>query len=292
MNTSRQDNTRKPNSCILSRKSNLYGGCHDTERCPSIHTVSRNDPKVFANRALTRIRLSSWEAAEMDARKAIELYGEKNRLAMKAHYYLAQALLAQRHVGEAVKQAQYAYSICLDTRDSSAEAISQFILRAKQAQWQARETSRLREMNDTLATVETMLEDRLASDIRELDERHQRGEVGDTGRVEEREQLEQEAGDRRRNIREAFTNPLIPESAERVVPDYLIDTITFEIMHDPVVTPSGASYERVGLLKHLRAHGVDPLTRQPLTESQLYPNVALKNACSEFLENNGWAVDY
>jgi STIP1 homology and U-box containing protein 1 len=78
----------------------------------------------------------------------------------------------------------------------------------------------------------------------------------------------------------------------QVVPDHLIDAITFEIMHDPVVTPSGNSYERVSLLRHLRATGVDPLTREHLSEKQLYPNVALRNACSDFLENNGWAVDY
>jgi STIP1 homology and U-box containing protein 1 len=78
----------------------------------------------------------------------------------------------------------------------------------------------------------------------------------------------------------------------QVVPDYLIDGITFEIMHDPVVTPSGVSYERISILKHIRSSPVDPLTREPLFEIQLIPNVALKNACSEFLEKNGWAVDY
>ena len=76
------------------------------------------------------------------------------------------------------------------------------------------------------------------------------------------------------------------------MPDYLIDGITFEIMHDPVVTPSGVSYERISILKHLRASPVDPLTRASLRESQLIPNVGLKNACAEFLESNGWAVDY
>lgn len=72
----------------------------------------------------------------------------------------------------------------------------------------------------------------------------------------------------------------------------MIDPITFEVMHDPIVTPTGVSYERVSLLKHIRASGCDPLTRQPLKPDQLIPNVALKNACSEFLDKNGWAVDW
>ena len=211
---------------------------------------------------------------------------------MKAHYYLAQALLAMRHVGEALSEAKYAYSICLETKDSSSESISTFILRTKQVQWQSKETARLREMNDTLGAVEGMLEEKLAADLGQLDLQLEKGELGEIGRNEERSLLEKEAEERRRSIRTAFTTPDNSESVERVVPDYLVDSITFEIMHDPVVTPSGASYDRVALLKHLRASGVDPLTREPLTEKQLYPNVALRNACSEFLESNGWAVDY
>jgi STIP1 family protein 1 len=63
-------------------------------------------------------------------------------------------------------------------------------------------------------------------------------------------------------------------------------------MHDPVITPTGVSYERVGLLRHIKAVGFDPLTRAPLTADQLIPNVGLKNAANEFLDKNGWAVDW
>jgi hypothetical protein len=90
---------------------------------------------------------------------------------MKSHYYLAQALLAMRHVSEALKEAQYAYSTCLETKDSSAEI---------------------------------------------LNERYERGEVGETGRNEELSVLEKEAAETRRNIREAFKDPAVPESVERV----------------------------------------------------------------------------
>jgi len=254
---------------------------------------SRSDPKVFANRALTRIRLSDWPGAESDARKAIELYGPKNKNAsMKSHYYLAQALLPQRHVGEALEEAKTAYSICLETQDSSAELIGAFILRAKQAQWQARETARLRERDETLALVEDLLEAQLQRDLDSVEERMRRAEIGETGRREEVEELQDEANVRRANIRRGFEDTEKPESVERVVPDWLIDPITFEVMHDPVITPTGVSYERVSLLKHIKASGCDPLTRQPLKADQLIPNVALKNACSEFLDKNGWAADW
>lgn len=88
------------------------------------------------------------------------------------------------------------------------------------------------------------------------------------------------------------TQALLVLNFHQIVPDYLIDPISFEVMHDPVITPSGASYERVGLLRHLRSSGLDPLSRAPLSEKDIISNVGLKNACSEFLDKNGWAVDY
>ncbi len=229
---------------------------------------------------------------------------------MKAHYYLAQALLPQRHVGEALDEAKLAYSICIDIQDPSADVIGTFILRAKQAKWQVRETTRLREMNETLALVEDLLDAQLQRDTNAVTLRYRNGEIGNTGRVEEIEGLQTEADVRRANIRRGFEDSKKPATVERVssgptrsphsvtdtvqqvVPDWLIDPITFEVMHDPMVTPTGVSYERVSLLKHVKASGFDPITRQPLKVDQLIPNVALKNACSEFLEQNGWAADW
>lgn len=72
----------------------------------------------------------------------------------------------------------------------------------------------------------------------------------------------------------------------------MIDNISFAIMHDPVTTKHGQSYEKSTMLEHLRRSETDPLTREPLRIQDLRPNLALKQACEEFLENNGWAVDW
>ncbi|KAG0227924.1 STIP1 y and U box-containing protein 1 [Actinomortierella wolfii] len=82
--------------------------------------------------------------------------------------------------------------------------------------------------------------------------------------------------------------------APRVVPDYFLDKITFEFMHDPVIsTKSGITYERKMIQEHF-AHGrmFDPIAQVPMTEQDLIPNRALKDACEAYLEENGWAVDY
>ena len=79
---------------------------------------------------------------------------------------------------------------------------------------------------------------------------------------------------------------------QREVPDHLIDQISFSVMLDPVVTIHGHSYERSTIESHLRLSETDPLTRDPLTKADLRPNLALKAASAEFLEKNGWAVDW
>lgn len=78
----------------------------------------------------------------------------------------------------------------------------------------------------------------------------------------------------------------------QVVPDYLVDGITFEIMHDPVMTPSGSSFDRLAIVKYVEQAGVDPITRTGMTVNDLRPNYALKAACEDFLDRNGWAVDW
>lgn len=76
------------------------------------------------------------------------------------------------------------------------------------------------------------------------------------------------------------------------MPDYVVDGITFEIMHDPVITPSGTSFDRIGIVKYIEQSGVDPITRVPMSVKDLRPNYALKAVCEDFLDKNGWAVDW
>ena len=110
----------------------------------------------------------------------------------------------------------YAYQICLEVKDSSSEILSQFILRTKQAQWQSKESARLRELNETLAAVEDLLEQQLERDLASLEESLARHQMGETGRDEEKATLEREATERLRNVRAAFRDPATAESVERV----------------------------------------------------------------------------
>lgn len=150
----------------------------------------------------------------------------------------------------------------------------------------------MREMNETLANVERLIEADLDRELSELQAKLDRGEIGQIGFVEDQKALREEAEKNIHNVRETFRISSNGDIQERVVPDYLVDGITFEIMHDPVVTPSGHSFDRIGIEKHVERAGVDPITRVPMTVKDLRPNYTLKAVCEDFLNKNGWAVDW
>ena len=49
------------------------------------------------------------------------------------------------------------------------------------------------------------------------------------------------------------------------IPDYLCCKITMDIFRDPVITPSGVTYERAALYEHLQKVGVLHTLYVPLT---------------------------
>ncbi|PYI08168.1 U-box domain protein [Aspergillus sclerotiicarbonarius CBS 121057] len=256
------------------------------------------EPTFFTNRALTRIRLENWTGTEHDARAAIALYGAHSTASLKSAWYLAQALLGQQRPQEAHEVAVTAYRLSLKAKeikpkDSQTENLSRVVLRAKQAVWAAKETARVRELDETLASVEGLIEREVERGVEELRGQLERGEIGAVGFGEEQKEIRGEWEEKGRRVREVFGIAGEKKGlVERVVPDYLIDGITFEIMHDPVITPSGTSFDRVSITKYVEQAKVDPITREAMTVADLRPNYALKAACEEFLERNGWAVDW
>ncbi|KAJ5703211.1 Tetratricopeptide-like helical [Penicillium malachiteum] len=251
-----------------------------------------HDPTFFTNRAITRIKLEKWEDVEHDARAAIEIYGLKNTASLKSSFYLSQALLGLQRPQEAYDVAVDAYQLSLSEKSAQTENLSRIVLRAKQQIWAAKETARLREMNETLKGVEILVEKDLERSISGLKEELDAGEIGEIGFGEDCKGLREDAEKMIRDVREAFRIASKGDVQERVVPDHLIDGITFEVMHDPVITPSGTSFDRIGIVKYVEKSGVDPLTRVAMTVKDLRPNYALKAACEDFLTHNGWAVDW
>lgn len=99
------------------------------------------------------------------------------------------------------------------------------------------------------------------------------------------------------------SNPLIQYQLEQLIdekcaphnmehiPDHYICKITMEIMLEPVITPSGISYEREAIETYLRKNATDPVTREACTINDLRPNIALREACYQFLMQHPWSFE-
>ncbi|KAL8630559.1 hypothetical protein Q9189_003708, partial [Teloschistes chrysophthalmus] len=251
----------------------------------AIQQDSQN-PKLFTNRAMTRIKLQSWDPCIDDCLHSIDL----DRNNMKAYYYLAQAQLALHHPNEALESALTAYKLCVKTESSSTQNASQLVLQAKKEKWEAKERDRIRKRSELLAELEHGLQRMKEFELGNVEFRHK--DKGDSTELrEERQGVEDISRQKIEELRSVFALADPQNLAPRQVPPHLIDNISFNIMHDPVLTITGHSYDRSTILEHLKRSPTDPLTREPLTIADLRPNLALKQACEVFLEGNGWAVD-
>jgi hypothetical protein len=175
-----------------------------------------HDATFFTNRAITRIKLAKWADVEHDARAAIEIYGLKNPTALKSHYYLAQALLGLQRPQEAYDIASDAYQQSLAAKSPQTENLSRIVLRAKQQIWAARETSRIRELDETLGAVEVLIQADVERALGELRGRLGRGEIGEVGFGEDERGIREDAEVKVRNLREAFRIASKGDISERV----------------------------------------------------------------------------
>jgi len=265
----------------------------------AIQKYSRN-PLIFTNRANVRLKLQRWDDAVNDCIKSLEITGP-NGQNHKAYYFLAQAQMALHHPHEALSSALTAYDQVLHPLTQGAkinprdlETFSAFVLKCKKAKFAARDRERLLRQGDLRAEVEEALEAQKQRELDEVSRRLKRMEVGNVEAAERSEEIMSSYARKIEELRSMFAKAGPTYHQAREIPDHLIDMITFEPMHDPVMTKNGHSYERATIYEHLKRTPVDPLTREPLTINDLRSNYGLKAACDAFWDSGAseWIVDW
>ncbi|KAM7211392.1 hypothetical protein V8F06_013216 [Rhypophila decipiens] len=271
----------------LKNDGNRHFNAGDFTRAEALYSkaliADPTNPSLYTNRAMARLRMSLWQGAIEDCTTCLKLTGDNN---MKANYYLSQAHLPLKNHDDALQHALKAHEICVKTGDKSLSAVTAQVLRCKKDRWEDLERKRRRETSSLESEVLSLLSrerDDLLSDPTNPSDESSRTEI------------RQEWDAKMELLARIFDKAREADEKRRKVPDWAIDDISFNIMVDPVITKSGKSYERASILEHIRrdpAHAMDPVTRQPLLVSDLRPNIDLKRACDEFLEENGWAADW
>ncbi|KAF2403410.1 U-box-domain-containing protein [Trichodelitschia bisporula] len=272
----------------LKEKGNAHFKAGEYEEAVALYSQAiqkhSTNPLLYTNRANARLKLGLWEEVIDDCLHSIELLQDN----MKAYYFLAQAQLELNHPNEALVSAKTAYDLCSKsfTQTSSAFAISAFVLKCKRAKWELRERDRLRRRNALLDELETKLEQDRNRELESIKDQHEQGVLGDVAAREEMDEVRQTYEDKVTELRNVFAIADPQNMTKREIPEYLVDDISFEIMHDPVVTKHGHSYERATIIEHIKRNPSDPLTREALFIHDLRPNIALKKACDAFWEQH------
>ncbi|GMN50226.1 hypothetical protein TIFTF001_019380 [Ficus carica] len=236
-------------------------------------TLCPNVPVYLTNRALCHLKRNDWTKVEEDCRKAIRL----DHNCVKGHYMLGLALLQREEYAEGVKELEKALDLGrgADPNGYMVEEIWQELAKAKYMEWEHESTKRSWELQNLKEACEAALKQKHYLENSEIDGYYDEVSISNSKQLKDLDKVFQ-------IVAEADT--------PKEVPDYLCCKITLEIFRDPVITPSGVTYERSVILDHLQKVGTfDPITREPLAEYQLVSNLAIKEAVQAFLDKHGWA---
>lgn len=270
--------------------------------------ISQN-PEVssyYSNRALCYLKLQKWIQTIEDCRRALDL--DSNLI--KPHFFLGQALAETGNLDDALRHLQKANELAKANKMNFGDDITYQIRLIKRRRWnkieedsekleddlqeylmgliQNDKRTKLKSINEQLQTIDSKddsndsCKPRASSSI----------DVNTAQITTQQTNIESEYDIYTEKLKSIFQN-LKLQRRRRDVPEYLCGKISFEIMHDPVITPSGITYDRKDIEEHLKRVGhFDPITRQPLKTSQLISNLAMKEVVDAYLKDNEWALYY
>ncbi|GMH34363.1 hypothetical protein BSKO_02197 [Bryopsis sp. KO-2023] len=224
----------------------------------------------LVNRATCHKKKGNWAKVEEDCRAAISL----NSTLMKAHYFLGQALEMQEAYAESIRHLTKALESARESEDQIKDEIWRELARVKYNQWEQQSAERKAE--------QMWLRERF-SDLVMAKHKEELEDPVDYVNTVAKHKEEWAAIDRLFDLASAKDRLSEPSNT-------FTCRLTMEIFRDPVATPSGISYERSALMDHLNKLGnFDPVTRQPVSASQLVQNLGLRAATQEYLDDRPWA---
>ncbi|KAK9296932.1 hypothetical protein QLX08_009192 [Tetragonisca angustula] len=284
----------------LKEEGNRLFNLHKYEDAAHCYTkaIIKNPTQAlyFTNRALCNLKLKRWESSCLDCRRALDI----DPCLVKGHFFLGLALLEMELVDEAVKHLQRAVDLAKEQKLNYGDDMTSILRQARKRCFQLREEQRIAQDIELQSYLNQLIvedaERRLAAlkeqeTVKDADGKSE-AETSSIEFTRKKEEIEE-----KRDMCMAHLNDLFAKVDERrrkrEVPDYLCGKISFEILQEPVITPSGITYERKDIEEHLQRVGhFDPVTRVRLTQDQLIPNLAMKEVVDTFLQENEWALYY
>ncbi|KAJ8037055.1 STIP1-likey and U box-containing protein 1 [Holothuria leucospilota] len=272
--TSPASDSFKMSAVELKEQGNRFFASKKYDEAISCYTkaIMKNpqDAKFFTNRALCNMKLKKWTDVADDCRHAIEI----DRSSVKGYFFLGIAQLEQELYDEAI----------LNLRKASQ------LRMAKKKRWNVMEEKRINQEVALQIYINKLIKEDQERKLKEVDDSLE--EIGAEDAEKRKAEIESGVKTHLEEINRLFT-AVDERRKKRDVPDYLCGKISFELMRDPVITPSGITYDRKDIEQHLQRVGhFDPITRVKLTQEQLIPNLSMKEIINHFIAENEWVEDY
>ncbi|XP_011883225.1 PREDICTED: E3 ubiquitin-protein ligase CHIP [Vollenhovia emeryi] len=280
----------------LKEQGNRLFDLHKYEDAASCYTkaIMKNPGQAlyYTNRALCHLKLKRWESVCKDCRWALDI----EPCLMKGHFFLGLALLELELFDEAVKYLQRAVDLAKEQKLNYGDDITSVLRLAKKRRFQIREEQRISQDIELQTYLNQLIVDDAKRNLASLQEQETTKDADvETSSAEfarRKEEIEEKRDTCISRLNDLFAK-IDERRRKREVPDYLCGKISFEILQEPVITPSGITYERKDIEEHLQRVGhFDPVTRVRLTQDQLIPNLAMKEVVDTFLQDNEWALHY
>ncbi|URD72932.1 Ubiquitin-protein ligase [Musa troglodytarum] len=198
-------------------------------------TLCPNVAVYWTNRALCYRKRNEWNKVEEDCKRALQLDSHS----VKAHYMLGLALLERQDFAGGIKELEKALELGRGANPASymVEEIWQILAKAKYMEWEDSSSKRASRLQKLKEACERALIHYYAiedSQVENISEEIANGHLQQLGHLEE------------------VFNKAAQADQPTEVPDFLCCKITLDIFRDPVITPSGITYERAVLLDHLQ----------------------------------------
>ncbi|SCN59365.1 E3 ubiquitin-protein ligase, putative [Plasmodium chabaudi adami] len=219
----------------------------------------------FTNRALCYKKQKLWKLANIDARQALNLEEES----VKAHFILGLTLLHLNSLEEGLKKLTKAKTLSSYLKDSNESEINRYILQAKKLIYlRDEQTKQLK-----YAELQSFF-------IEKINLLNQMGYITNEEKFLRTEQTED------------LFKEVLGTFQKKQIPDYLCCKISMCLMNEPVITPSGVTYDKIFLYEHVKHNGsFDPVSREQFSIREVIPNYAIKEATDNFLKTNPWAFE-
>ncbi|XP_032053310.1 E3 ubiquitin-protein ligase CHIP [Aythya fuligula] len=269
----------------------LFGGRKYPEAAAAYGRAINRNPLVavyYTNRALCYLKMQQHDKALADCKRALELDGQS----VKAHFFLGQCQMEMESYDEAIANLQRAYNLAKEQRLNFGDDIPSALRIAKKKRWNSIEEKRINQENELHSYLTKLIMAEKERELAECRKTQQEESVDESRSRVQLAGIEAKHDKFLADMDELFSQ-VDEKRKKRDIPDYLCGKISFELMREPCITPSGITYDRKDIEEHLQRVGhFDPVTRSPLTQDQLIPNLAMKEVIDAFISENGWVEDY